>query len=85
VSALALPKTSRTENNTLHSGGYTPLVIQRIDDAAVQSDDDPLLAAHVSGRARIAGGVCGLHPHAIADVKAVRGLGHAHLGTWRSF
>jgi hypothetical protein len=54
-------------------------VIQRIDDAAVQNRDDATLAPDVSGCARIAGGVRALHPHAIADLKAVHGLGRLHV------
>src|SRR6266545_1562670 len=55
-------------------------VVQRIVDAAVQGGDDAALAAYVSGRAGVAGGVRALHPHAVAHVKAVCGLGHAYLG-----
>src|SRR6266542_3909926 len=60
-------------------------VIQRIDDTAVLGDDDALLAPYVSGRAGVAGGVRALHPHAVAHVKTVCGLGHAYLGAQRLF
>src|SRR5262245_38323110 len=60
-------------------------VVERIGDAAVQRGDDSALTPHVGWRARIAGGVRAFHPHAVADLKAVHGLGHARLGTQRSF
>src|SRR5262245_28121853 len=54
-------------------------VVERIDDAAVQLGDDAALAPDIGRRARIAGGIRALHPHAVADLKAVHGLGHGHI------
>src|SRR5947208_17186186 len=61
-------------------------MVERILDAAVERGDDSLLAAYVSGRARVTGGVRLHHPHALADLKTVPrlGCGHAHLGTRHS-
>src|SRR5215472_9506757 len=56
-------------------------MVERIIDATMERGDDAGLAPYVSGRAGIAGGVRLLHPHALADMKTVRHLGHAHLGT----
>src|SRR5262245_59856817 len=59
-------------------------MVKRIVDAAVERGDDADLPPYVSGRAGIAGGIRLHDPHAIADMKTVRRLDHAHLGTWHS-
>src|SRR5262249_27253719 len=51
------------------------VMIDRINNRAVQYADDPGLAANVAGRARVAERVCALDLHGIADPKTVHGLG----------
>jgi len=63
--------------------GIDTVVIDRINNRAMQHADDAALAANVVGSARIAGRLRALDMHRVANPKAVRGLGgrHAYPGS----